>query len=72
MNEDINRPMNEHDRIRLLQMEAPYCVCLRSWIPLFVPAMKGYIRQCPTCPMSASYCICPEPEPQQQQPPQML
>lgn len=50
------QPMNEEDRIKLLKQEAPYCLCGRMWIPVRLP--MGYIRQCPSCVMNASYCIC--------------
>lgn len=62
MTDGLNQPMNDGDRIRLLQMENPFCVCGQNWIPTKIPF--GYIRMCPNCPMSISYCICPDPSPE--------
>ena len=54
----IFQPMNEEDRIKLLKLEQPNCLCGRMWVPVRLP--MGYIRQCPSCVFSASYCICDE------------
>lgn len=51
-------PMDEHLFIKKEQQDQPYCGCGRCWLPLWIPAMQGYIRQCPSCPMTASYCAC--------------
>ena len=49
-------PMSDDDRIKLLKAESPMCLCGREWTPARIP--MGYIRMCPTCVMSASFCLC--------------
>lgn len=56
--QDIRIPMDELSFIKREKLEYPMCACGRDWLPLYIPAMKGYVRQCPTCPLTASYCQC--------------
>lgn len=57
-NDGLRIPMDEESFIKREKQEYPLCACAREWLPLYIPALKGYVRQCPTCPMTASYCIC--------------
>lgn len=60
-NGGIRIPMDEKAFIKKEQQEHPLCHCGRCWIPLWVPAMAGYIRQCPHCVFSVSFCPCSPP-----------
>lgn len=58
---DVRIPMDQHDFIKKEMLDNPHCGCGRCWLPLWIPAMRGYVRQCPSCPMTASYCACDFP-----------